>query len=991
MMKNGFIKKYKFFVQTQWLIFLCVPWLQAQSNWQAEADSIGHVIQAATHTSARLAAEINAWKKQGAAHLTGRQQTQWAVQMAALNRYHQTLIAYSDRWETARQLSPEEFAQRFDSAASDKNTANLKHLQLLAHLLAADRALYVMTDTVRFAVGNARAIRQRLNEGNRSFGVQYGIFTEMMANYFDPARNRRTRSRFLRLRAQANFLEKNKPAAPELYRLATQLLLDPTLQKIAAQSDLAVFWTNSLAGVGSIVEPAADLTTHTFQNLSQFFGNLVGTYVFKIANLFGAGESRGHALPDFYRYYSHPAGAKKGLHPDKVAAVASALRAGDVLFDKTRFAITDKLIPGYLGHVAIYLDSYDALRRLGVLESPAMRLATNGMSPNEIEARLAEYAAEFAAITAKEKWVRFAIMRRRMFAKTFNGEPLNPLLFEALYRLRAEQENVIEALRDGQAVSSHEGGVTLNHFAHFLYVDDFAAVRLRQGQLRAEQYRENLAGFLALALLQYGKPYDFQFDVNTLDAIVCSELIYQSFVDIDFKTGKSLASYTIAPDQVAQEAGVQTVLDTLKIDPPFELLQWYAEAAPLYPAVDSTASTDTLAVRAFMAMVREESGGLNLLAPAERKQFDAVVDRAKLAREKERDRLRQLLVTKTLPISTQPDPEAERRLQKFYAELNRKINQARAAGKSEEEIAAMKQQELETFGREQELASPERIAALTEDFRNWQTGAAYNPSYVDLYSGTARFLLSIFRSASLSADDGFGNGLDLQLAVTNEAPQQSLIYSQHYAFFPFHLQFFNSSGREQKTVQGGAMLARIARRFTQGDYMEMKALEWRNDAFTTAYLPFTLEAGGDKGPLAVILNLTTIGNGNYQNGLYIGEKARVELAPFERRQHRNAFAVANLFYGGRAQFTLGQFRLYATGELGTRLRELGERQKQTASTNFPSIRAWTFGAEFAGTTLYRPSGHRLEFSVIEDEARFIGGRLQKDRQMRISYRWAVND
>jgi len=49
------------------------------------------------------------------------------------------------------------------------------------------------------------------------------------------------------------------------------------------------------------------------------------------------------------------------------------------------------------------------------------------------------------------------------------------------------------------------------------------------------------------------------------------------------------------------------------------------------------------------------------------------------------------------------------------------------------------------------------------------------------------------------------------------------------------------------------------------------------------------------------------------------------------------------------------------------------------------------GVELFGATLYRPSGHRLEFSVIEDEARFIGGRLQKDRQARLSYRWAVND
>jgi hypothetical protein len=337
------------------------------------------------------------------------------------------------------------------------------------------------------------------------------------------------------------------------------------------------------------------------------------------------------------------------------------------------------------------------------------------------------------------------------------------------------------------------------------------------------------------------------------------------------------------------------------------------------------------------------------------------------------------------------DRISERRLQKFYFELNRKITQARAAGKSEKEIASMQQREIEAFAREQEAASPERVAALAEDFRNWLSGSAYNPSYVDLYSGTARFLLSIFRSARLADDNGFGRGFDLQLAITNEAPQQSLSYSQHYAFLPFHLQFFNNRGRVHKAVQGGAMLARVARRFTQGDYIEMNALEWRNDAFATSYVPFTLEAGGDKGPLAAILNLTAIGNGHYQHGLYVGEMARIELAPFERRHRQNAFAVANLFYGARAQFTLGSFRLHAAGELGVHLGGLGERKRQTLFTDFPPIRAWTFGVELFSATLYRPSSHRLEFFVREDDARFIGGRLQKDRQRRLSYRWSVND
>jgi hypothetical protein len=996
-MKNNFEKFLKSLSQMPAIIInLCAilffaSRLQAQSNWRLEADSIRHVIQAAEDTTAQLTAEINAWKKGGTAHLTGRQQAKWALRLAALNRYNQTLISFSDRWEAARKLAPEEFIKRFESHNDKNENAAISHLQLLAALLAADRGLCVITDSLRLAVGNSLTIKNRLNEGNRSFGIQYGIFTELTANYFDPARNRRTRSRYLQLKARQDFIETIKNDDAALYRSATALLRDPTLQKISAQSDVAVLWANSLTALSSVIEPAVDIAARTSYNLSQFFGNLVGTYFFKIASLFGIGQSRGHVLPDFYRYYSHPDGPGKGLHPAKAAAIAAGLRAGDILFDKTRFAITDKLIPGYFGHVAIYLESYGALQQLGVFNSATMRQATNGMSIEQIDAQVEAYAAEFATITEKEEWVRLSIMRRRTFAKTHNGQPLNPLLFEALYRLRYERENVLEALRDGQAISGHEGGVTLNRFAHFFYIDDFAAIRLRQGNLRDEEYRENLSRFLALALLQYGKPYDFQFDVNTIDAIVCSELIYQSFVDINFKTGKSLASYTISPDQVAQEAGIKTVLDTLKIDPRFDLLQWYAEAAPLYPLIDSSASVDSLSNRAFMAMAREEYGGLNLLVSSERKRFETLQERAKLEREKESARLRQLPASDTTIAAAPADRAAERRLQNFYINLNRKIAQARSGGKSEAEIAALTQREIEAFTGGETPASNERAAALTADFQNWQSGAAYNPSYLDLYSGKARFLLSIFRSVRLADDNGFGRGLDLQLAVTNEAPQQSLIYSQYYAFLPFHLQFFNKSGKVHQGVQGGAMLARIARRFTQGDYIEMNAVEWHNNAYAASFAPFTLEAGGDKGFLDAILKLTTIGSGHYQHGLYIGESGRVELAPFEWRHHKRTFTIATLFYGTQAQMTFGKFRLFATGKLGARLGEFGERQKQNLPISFPPIRMWAFGFELFGTTLYRPTSHRLEFEVVEDDARFIQGRLQKDRQARISYRWSVND
>ncbi len=98
---------------------------------------------------------------------------------------------------------------------------------------------------------------------------------------------------------------------------------------------------------------------------------------------------------------------------------------------------------------------------------------------------------------------------------------------------------VCEALRDG---------VQLNSLAHFLDVDDVAVLRLNGMDAVTR------AGILRRALRQLGKAYDFNFDVETADRIVCSEIVYQVFTSIDWPTAKSLGRSTISPDQVARRA-----------------------------------------------------------------------------------------------------------------------------------------------------------------------------------------------------------------------------------------------------------------------------------------------------------------------------------------------------------------------------------------------------------------------------------------------------
>ena len=97
---------------------------------------------------------------------------------------------------------------------------------------------------------------------------------------------------------------------------------------------------------------------------------------------------------------------------------------------------------------------------------------------------------------------------------------------------------VLEALREG---------VVLNKLEHFLNVDDFAVIRKAGiSDKQSQEYAEN-------AFRQLGKEYDFNFDVETLNKIVCSELVYQVFTDDSWETVETLGRPTISPDAVIKQ------------------------------------------------------------------------------------------------------------------------------------------------------------------------------------------------------------------------------------------------------------------------------------------------------------------------------------------------------------------------------------------------------------------------------------------------------
>lgn len=197
---------------------------------------------------------------------------------------------------------------------------------------------------------------------------------------------------------------------------------------------------------------------------------------------------------------------------EKENEVAREFKALDIIMEKTPFRLTDKFIPGHFGHAAIWTGGEQELKELGVWQE------LPGLYKRAVE----------------------------MFG--YKGLP-----FQEAVR---QNKRIIEALRPG---------VQYNSFRHFLDIDDLAVIRVRDCQddelpkLISDRdirciTKKLKKEYLIKAFEQVGKDYDFAFNVNTEQTIVCSELIYRSFLDIDFDTTFTVGQYNISPDQVARKA-----------------------------------------------------------------------------------------------------------------------------------------------------------------------------------------------------------------------------------------------------------------------------------------------------------------------------------------------------------------------------------------------------------------------------------------------------
>jgi hypothetical protein len=160
----------------------------------------------------------------------------------------------------------------------------------------------------------------------------------------------------------------------------------------------------------------------------------------------------------------------------QLVAMKPLLRPGDILVERRNWYLSNVGLPGFWPHAALYVGTQDDIRAAFDAD-PAVR------------AELGTFSERLAAAHPRA-W-------QALGARDASGHP----------------QVVVEAISEGVVAASLE---------HSCGADYVAVLRPRLPQVV-------LARAIDRALGYFGRPYDFDFDFATDDAIVCSELVMKAY------------------------------------------------------------------------------------------------------------------------------------------------------------------------------------------------------------------------------------------------------------------------------------------------------------------------------------------------------------------------------------------------------------------------------------------------------------------------------
>jgi hypothetical protein len=303
--------------------------------------------------------------------------------------------------------------------------------------------------------GDAK-LRRLLNEADPGYAVKSAALAKVTLSYNSINNRSRVRRAIKFYEREAKRFNQSVDANPETAYINLLIKQSPSYSMVRTWSPFYVVG-RKVGFLGGVTEDTlSGLERNGVSLFSMVFGNAVGLVETRKGKLYRMGPVKGQ--------------------------LNDTLQAGDILLEKTPFRLTDKLIPGYWGHAAVWIGSEKELRELGIWDNPLV--------------------------------------------SRYHGQ------------IR-QGRGVIEALRSG---------VEMNKLDQFVNIDSI-------GVLRKQTIGKEERGKVILqALRQVGKPYDFNFDVESKERVYCSKLVYLTYSGVEWPTKKSLGRTTFTPDDVANRA-----------------------------------------------------------------------------------------------------------------------------------------------------------------------------------------------------------------------------------------------------------------------------------------------------------------------------------------------------------------------------------------------------------------------------------------------------
>lgn len=186
---------------------------------------------------------------------------------------------------------------------------------------------------------------------------------------------------------------------------------------------------------------------------------------------------------------------RKSINNRQISQIGKQLQSGDLLLKRNDYQLSNIAIPGFWTHSGIYLGSL-----------------------KEMDKRFANLPILNGVKASDYIKIHYYPVYRKMLYR-------NNLIFEAV-----------------------GDGVTVNALRHIAGVDYFVAIR---PQLETSE----IFASLLRAFNYYDKPYDYLFDIESDDAMICSELIYKSLQSnggvVKFKLSDREGKPFLSPSDIA--------------------------------------------------------------------------------------------------------------------------------------------------------------------------------------------------------------------------------------------------------------------------------------------------------------------------------------------------------------------------------------------------------------------------------------------------------